>query len=277
MKVLVIALLFLTSLAQAKIESNYTLTPSEGQNEVLPGINLAVANMEFKNNAGDLKGIGLDLSAKYFYGLTEFLSVGFEVSHQNMRTEINAPNTNTQTTKGKGFADPVVRVKGNLDVADLGVFYSAAYGFAAQKAKRNFDSDEYTMASGQNSYQLEAGLAVPVSEYLIGGHINYTKNLEGKETQTTGGIETEVDLDETTSHVLKIYMEFQKQYHLTGAFVHQRETDLYQGLEFTGRFETAPQFEIIPKVTSLVAKHPEDFNADRVNIVYLGATFRYLF
>ncbi|WP_409478221.1 hypothetical protein [Pseudobdellovibrio sp. HCB154] len=277
MKVLVFALLFLTSLAQAKIESNYTLTPTAGQSEFLPGINLAVANIEFKNNAGDLKGIGLDLSAKYFYGLTDFLSVGLEVSHQNMRTEINAPNTNTQTTKGKGFADPVVRAKGNLDVADLGVFYSIAYGFATQKSKYNFDSDEYTMASGQNSYQLEAGVAVPVNEYLIGGHINYTKNLKGKETHTTNGIDSEVDLKESTSHRLKIYMEFQKQYHLTGAFVHQRQTDLYQGLEFSARFDTSSQSEIIPQVTSLVVKHPEDLNADIASVVYFGATFRYLF
>lgn len=277
MKNLVFALLFLTSLAQAKVESNYTLTPTEGQNELSPGVTFLVTNQEFKNDGGDVKSIGINFSAKYFYGLTDYLSAGIEVAHSNVRSEFNAPNMNTQTTKGKGFIDPVIRVKGNLDVADLGVFYSAAYGFAVEKSKFNSDTDEYNMASGQNSYQLETGLAVPVSEYLIGGQLNYTKYLSGKETQTVGGVDSESDLKESSSHVLKIYMEFQKLYHLTGAFVHQRHTDLYQGFEFTARFETAPQFEIIPQVTSLIAKHPEELNSDLVSQVYLGATFRYLF
>ena len=276
MRIFVFALLFATSLAQAKVESNYTLTPSAGQSEVLPGVTLIVSNQEFKNDGGDIKGAGVFFSGKYFYGITDFLSAGVEVGYGTARSELNRTGFSTETFKAKGFMDPIVRVKGNLDVDDLGVYYALGYGIGAEDSEYNTDSNEGNLASGNNSYHLEAGVAVPVNEYTIGGHLLYTKNLEGKEFETTNGVKTEYKTEESTMHSLRLYMEFQKQYHLTGAFIHQRVSELYHGLEFTARFETSPQSEIIPTVTSLVAKHPDRIGMDVVSLVYLGATFRYL-
>lgn len=277
MKVLVITLLFLTSLAQAKIESNYTLTPLAGQSEVLPGITFLVSNQEFKNDGGDIKSVGVNFNGKYFYGITDFLSAGVEVAYATTRSELNRTGFNTETFKAKGFVDPIIRVKGNLDVDNLGIYYALGYEIGAEDSEYDTDSNEGNMASGNNSYHLEAGVAVPFNEYTIGGHLLYTKNLEGKEFETTNGVKTEYKTEESTAHSLRLYMEFQEQYHLTGAFIHQRMGELYHGLEFTARFETSPQSEIIPTVTSLVAKHPDRLGMDVVSVVYLGATFRYLF
>lgn len=277
MKLLLIALLFASSVAQAKVDSNYTLTPSEGQHELSPVLMVGVLKTEYKSNYGDNQILGALATVNYYYGLIEYLSVGLSVGYATFTSDYNRPGYSTQTSKTKGLSDSTIGVKGNLDLNNFGIYYSAAYAIPMEKSKYNNDTTDSNTATAAGSYNLTTGFAAPVSDYTAGAILSYIKFFEGKQTQTTNGVETEVTKKESTAHILKVYMEFQKLYHLTGALVHQRYSYLNQGFEFSARFETSPQSEIIPQVTALVAKHPEDYNAERMNDVYMGATFRYLF
>lgn len=277
LKALLFALFILPIMALAKVESNYTLTPAAGQNELTPDLTFVVSTIEYKNNVAKSEGTGAHLGLKYYYGISDAIAVGAEFAYATNRNKISGPSITTSTSKGKGGLNPVFRAKGNLDFNDLSLFYSAGYVASLQNSKDNSDTNEYSQNSGQDGYVLQTGLAAAVSEYTLGAFLDYQKNFKGKEDYTSGGITTERDVKESSSHFLKVYMEFQKQYHLTGAFIHQRYSQLFYGLEFTGRFELQPQLEVIPQVTSLVPAHKDELNADKVNLVFLGVSLRYLF
>lgn len=276
MKSLFFALLLTSTCSFAAIESNYTLVPAAGQIEATPSIGLYTANTEYKNNGGDVKTAGFNLGGKFFYGITDFLAVGAEVGYTTIRSNYNRPNMNTTTNKGKGLNDPAIKAKGLVDLSAVGIFYSVGYAPTLEDSEYNSDSDEYNMASGQNSYILEAGVVVPVAEYLAGANIEYQKHLEGSEKTISSGNTTTSTLKESGEHTLRAYFEFEKNYHMTGAFIHTRTTALLQGLEFTSRFPLGPQTELLPKITYLTPKHKEA-NEELVNIVVFEGAFRFTF
>ncbi|MES2802977.1 MAG: outer membrane beta-barrel protein [Bdellovibrionota bacterium] len=276
MKALIFALLILPSLALAKVESNYTLTPNAGQHEVIPNVGLAVAIIEFEDNT-KTESAGRHIGLQYYYGVNDTLAIGAEIAHSKSVSETRGPTILAATSTSKGFADPIFRIKGNLELDQLGLFYSAGYIPSVVEAKYNADTNEYSQSNGQNSYVLQTGLAMPLSEHILGAILDYQKNLKGTEKYTLNGVTTDFDVEESSSHILKLYFELEKQYHLTGAFIHQREFDLFHGFEVSARFETASKLEVIPQLTSLVPAHKEDFNAKDFNIFLINVSLRYLF
>ncbi|AZZ37848.1 hypothetical protein CIK05_13905 [Bdellovibrio sp. qaytius] len=277
MKALILLLSLLPTMALAKAESNYTLTPVAGQHEITPDLGFSAGLIEYENNQGKIEATGRQAGLKYYYGISDAISIGAEIAHATNRAETTGPTILASTSTGKGLLDPIIRLKGNLELNDLSLFYSAGYIPSVVDAKYNSDVNEYSQADGQNSYVLQAGVAMPLSEQTLGAFLEYQKNLKGTEKYTSNGVTIDRDVKESSSHILKIYMEFQKEFHLTGAFIHQRYSNLYYGLEFNARFPVAEHLEVIPQLTSIVPAHKDEFNAKTFNIALLSVSLRLTF
>ena len=283
MKNLFFAILFASSAAFA-VQSNFTLTPKPGQSEFDASVlynTYKATGVYGKNLNGfpytEYAGNRDFLDLKYIYGISDLVSVGFDLDYKTSNIKYTfGPNIDA-TINYKGFLNPSLFATGNYDYAGVTLFYLAQYSFKLENAKLNADTMSGNEAQGQSSVDLNLGVATEVSSFILGGIVDLGQAFSGTETDTSSGHDVDVNLPHYGYVNWILYAEMANSFHPNVAFILNPAPVGLWTLQFTGRYEIAPDVELRPLLAYTKPAHNSDYGANTYNEYQIGLGARLLF
>lgn len=184
MKLFLMISLFLggSSLSNGATFSTQTLVPRAGQHEVAFSLLGRVDDFSDESTFGGRiawRSEGLGIAGKYYYGLTENHTLGFELGYTNVNVQLYFDSSFYDSVGYYGIDPLTLKYKGRYDLSAGTLHYGIGFGSPLQRANL-YNPSYFTGFYSQSFLAGSVGFLIPVGSIVFGGFSQYVDRKEGE-------------------------------------------------------------------------------------------------